>query len=511
MIEKHLSDSYKQYQNNRNTANVKRDQDGNIIAYDNAIFINEVKISGNAAGNYELSNTTINGDIKVTPADLNITLNDVERIYGNTNLVNSSYGINKVEGLVNGDDNTKDSLIINVVSDGAIDNVTNPQKTNDVTADGYIWSGTFSGIDNINNNYNITVAGGKSTVKAKTITINDLLGTIVYGNQGNKGLHIDTNASLIDGSIAYSDDVTLVTDGANYTTGGLYDANRNNRVTADVGIYSDSLYVNGLKLTGDKAGNYILDTSKAVGSIEVTKAKLDININNVNITYGQAESSISPQYGFSASTETGKNLVNGDGLNDVIISMDYNNTAYNQDGTTQDVKGSPYKLNASNVSTGSKSSNYDITYVSGDVTMEKATISIGANDVQINLGQTPNYTGTDINGVLVNGDSFDTGYHYGVADSAIEDIVGTYNNAIGIWIGNNFYDLAQASNWTGSGIDTFFSNYDINFTPGTLTVGDKVEPDYNWSYLYNDNPFDRIKNFRERKAEVNFVAGGMEI
>lgn len=34
-------------------------------------------------------------------------------------------------------------------------------------------------------------------------------------------------------------------------------------------------------------------------------------------------------------------------------------------------------------------------------------------------------------------------------------------------------------------------------------------PEYD--YLYKDNPFDRIKNFRERKAEINFVDGGMKI
>lgn len=36
-------------------------------------------------------------------------------------------------------------------------------------------------------------------------------------------------------------------------------------------------------------------------------------------------------------------------------------------------------------------------------------------------------------------------------------------------------------------------------------------PDENWDYLFNDAPFDRNKDFRERKAEVNFVDGGMEI
>lgn len=36
-------------------------------------------------------------------------------------------------------------------------------------------------------------------------------------------------------------------------------------------------------------------------------------------------------------------------------------------------------------------------------------------------------------------------------------------------------------------------------------------PDENWDYLFNDAPFDHNKDFRERKAEVNFVDGGMEI
>lgn len=36
-------------------------------------------------------------------------------------------------------------------------------------------------------------------------------------------------------------------------------------------------------------------------------------------------------------------------------------------------------------------------------------------------------------------------------------------------------------------------------------------PDKNWYYFLDDAPFDRNRDFRERKAEVNFVDGGMEI
>lgn len=36
-------------------------------------------------------------------------------------------------------------------------------------------------------------------------------------------------------------------------------------------------------------------------------------------------------------------------------------------------------------------------------------------------------------------------------------------------------------------------------------------PGGRWDYLYSDAPFDRNKDFRERKAEINFVDGGMEL
>ena len=112
---------------------------------------------------------------------------------------------------------------------------------------------------------------------------------------------------------------------------------------------------------------------------------------------------------------------------------------------------------------------------------------------------------------MVNGDSLNTDYHYGVSldDVGIENNVGTHINAIGIWLGNSFYKLPTDSDWYS--VAGFFTNYDIQFAPGTLTVNKQADPDYNWSYLYNDNPFDRIRNFRERKAEINFVDGGMEI
>ena len=149
--------------------------------------------------------------------------------------------------------------------------------------------------------------------------------------------------------------------------------------------------------------------------------------------------------------------------------------------------------------------------------VEKAKIAIGANNEEIHLGETPDYTGTDINGVLVNGDSLNGDYNYGIAaGSTVENEVGRHENVIGVWIDGTFYDLSGNVDWTK--VDGFFANYDITVKPGTLTVTEQLLPDIpqdwphnRWDYLFNDAPFDRNKDFRERKAEVNFVDGGMEI
>ena len=51
--------------------------------------------------------------------------------------------------------------------------------------------------------------------------------------------------------------------------------------------------------------------------------------------------------------------------------------------------------------------------------------------------------------------------------------------------------------------------YDISLVYSPFELDN--DPSSHWNYLFNDAPFDRNKDFRERKAEVNFVDGGMEI
>ena len=87
------------------------------------------------------------------------------------------------------------------------------------------------------------------------------------------------------------------------------------------------------------------------------------------------------------------------------------------------------------------------------------------------------------------------------------DGFGAFNNNNGLIQGVADDAMANSGNWLYSGqiADSFVNGI---FNPNNL--GYDI-PSSHWNYLFNDAPFDRNKDFRERKAEVNFVDGGMEI
>lgn len=140
----------------------------------------------------------------------------------------------------------------------------------------------------------------------------------------------------------------------------------------------------------------------------------------------------------------------------------------------------------------------------GQSHVDRANLTITAKPETIYVGGTPHYTGT-VNS-FVNGDSFSISF--GVEDSSIESTVGTYAGKIGFRVDGNFY-------LTGGWENLFGGNYNIKFTPGTLTVKDlpsgmpDIPDSEKWNSLLRDTPWDRNGNFRERKAEIHFIAGGM--
>ena len=99
------------------------------------------------------------------------------------------------------------------------------------------------------------------------------------------------------------------------------------------------------------------------------------------------------------------------------------------------------------------------------------------------------------------------------------DGFGAFNNNNGLIQGVADDAMANSGNWLysqqilGSNISGLFNpnnlGYDISLVYSPFELDN--DPSSHWNYLFNDAPFDRNKDFRERKAEVNFVDGGMEI
>lgn len=99
------------------------------------------------------------------------------------------------------------------------------------------------------------------------------------------------------------------------------------------------------------------------------------------------------------------------------------------------------------------------------------------------------------------------------------DGFGAFNKNNGLIQGVADDAMANSGNWLysqqilGSNINGLFNpnnlGYDISLVYSPFELDNDLSS--HWNYLFNDAPFDRNKDFRERKAEVNFVDGGMEI
>ena len=99
------------------------------------------------------------------------------------------------------------------------------------------------------------------------------------------------------------------------------------------------------------------------------------------------------------------------------------------------------------------------------------------------------------------------------------DGFGAFNNNNGLIQGVADDAMANSGNWLyswqigSSNINGLFNpnnlGYDISLVYSPFELDN--DPSSHWNYLFNDAPFDSNKDFRERKAEVNFVDGGMEI
>ena len=458
----------------------------------------------------------------IKKAQIDITLNDIERIYGSLDIIN-----NGGYGFTYNNDNLTPAMIKELKSLGFSvdsDSALVGDKTKDVGS--YTWTGIVT-LGSLSSNYELKndndgdgsiTSTAISKVTPKTLTLKDLLATIVYGNQDNKGLILQkpNNTDILNG-IVYGDDVNINLGNItlDYKNDSAYDKNKGNRVTADVGTYENSLVVGKILLTNNKKGNYKLDTTTTGGSIQVTPADLVIDLGDVKHTYGTPNLN---DYGVSSVT----GLTNGDKAN-IGVTMTEDNALKDNNKHTNDVGNYTWTGSVSGIE--GLGNNYIIKVNEGQSVVNKAKLDIIIDNTTIEKGEHPNYNGQFGNDSgtnnFTNGDTPDTvfgsNWDWGITNPSLENETGTHGDAITIIINGNQYITSKEE------IDKLLPNYDVNISFGDLTVKDNgssvpitpIEPIKPvvpgiWSHIYQDQ-WDRNRDFKERKAEFNFVDGAIPL
>jgi hypothetical protein len=128
---------------------------------------------------------------------------------------------------------------------------------------------------------------------------------------------------------------------------------------------------------GAGLGNYVI--TYVAGSLTVTKATLTVTANSTSKTYGQAVT-------LAASTFSTSGLLNGDKVTGVTLTC-------NGLAATAAATGSPYSIVPS-AAVGTGLVNYNITYVAGSLTVNKAALTVTANSSSKTYGQTVTLSGS---------------------------------------------------------------------------------------------------------------------
>ena len=427
---------------------------------------------------------------KVTPANLEVSLKDISRVYGNLENKDYSKAWEYKNGtkLVNGDD----GLTVTVTKDGAIKegSLTDVKKTQNVGD--YTWKGTLSGVDNLNTNYNVTFTGSAASkvTKAKlNLNLNDVKRT--YG---------DTNItegsySLKDYKLVNGDSGTIDFDKAKVKDGGLI---ANGTKTNDVKEGDYTWSIDKADLTGDglKLNNY--DITVGTGKSYITPREVSLKDLTASIVYGSTDGIHAGDLSFKDG-----DIVYGD---DVTVSGNiairenskYANNKDNRD--TADVGNYDSSLKVDNAKlNGEKAGNYNLVGdANGTITVTPAQLHVHTDDQTITIGQKPNYTG-NLSG-LVNGDSEKAlgKLIYGIDDARYEQTAGTY---IGV--------IRTVNGKYGELPSSYHKNYEITYDWGNLIVKPVDAPQFD--YLFYDTPWDKQRNFCERRAELHFVDGGVHM
>ncbi|WP_304263594.1 hypothetical protein, partial [Phascolarctobacterium succinatutens] len=451
--------SYATNKGGRNTADAD--------TYADSLKIDNAKLTGDAnkLGNYELVNDST-GSITVDQATMHVKLNDVERTYGNTALINgTAYGVNGLTGNVNGDNYGAGHVNIGTITgDGALTGESTGKVTNDA-GDTYKWNANVvAANDKLKQNYKLVVDGAASVVKQATlqVSLNDVVRT--YGNTAitSGGYSAGNITGLVNGDSYNAGDVKVTVTGDGALTG-----NTEGKVTNDAGNYEWTGSASTTNAGLDKNYNLVVTAN---GKSKVEKATLNVGLSDVVRTYGNATITSG---GYSAGNIAG--LVNGDSYNagdvKVTVTGDGALTGNTEGKVTNDAGNYEWTGSASTTNAGLDKNYNLVVTANGKSKVEKATLNVGLSDVVRTYGNATitsgGYSAGNIAG-LVNGDSYNAG-DVKVTVTGDGALTGNTEGKVTNDAGN--YEWTGSASTTNAGLD---KNYNFVVTANGKSTVEKA-------------------------------------
>ena len=268
------------------------------------------------------------GDVfEITPADLEITVDDTSKTYGDITTFNGDEFM-----ISDGELFFSDTLTgLDISSLGAV----NTANVGDYDIDGSNASGT--GLDN----YTITYVDGTLTVDPALLSITANDDSKVY----DAVAYADGNGVIYSGFVNSENDSVL---GGSLVFGG------DSQGATNVGDYT-------ITASGLTSGNYTI--SYFSGDLDITAAGLTITANSNSKTYGETFSFVGDEFMTAGLLGT-----------DSVTSLNFSST-----GAVNTADVGEYDIDGSNAA-GTGLGNYTITYVDGTLTVDPALLSITANN-----------------------------------------------------------------------------------------------------------------------------------
>ncbi len=381
-------------------------QNKNVGTYQIAVDSANIT-SSNSGNNYLIINKTGKGEI--TPAQLTVAVGDSTKSYGDVNpaiqTTISGFAGNDTSDVVSGLKVTHAAGQYSNVGDYAI-------TAKDASAQ----------------NYTFVYENGKLTIIPREITV-----TVTAGQGKVYGENNPTNYKYTATNIVNNDELNLTRDSGE-----------------NVGQYAIKL--------GDNSNYKVTIFNPA--NFEITKRPLTITANNASRYYGYAD----PTFGFTAqagSVGSGKGLVNGDKVGSVSFSNAL--TQYSPAGTTGNIEIDNAVFSSGTIG------NYAITYNPGTLTINKAPLTITANNASRIYGDSnPSFTASYSG--FKNGDMQDV-----VSGLQLATLAGVTSN-----VGS--YDITASSGQA--------QNYVITYVKGNLTISPRhidVISNPNQTKVYGQN------------------------